>query len=287
MVIPSNILSFSQAASQVYGSPLLGFNLPKTAVWSVSQNKVSYCRDDCHTLSLYLSGGETSFRKDKEYKKGSPDHFCIMPKGQVTDWAINGPISFAHFYITDEQINYFSAMTLNKDVRYIDLEDAIYKKDEKLLNLVQRYMQVDKAGPELLLCEQLFQEILYHLILQYNGQMGKQVHVTGGLSLSHMKIVTDYVHDNISNVITIADLAALVGLSPFHFTRMFKISTGLTTAAFVSRHRVLKLIHSLRENAPLAGISADLGYAHQSHMTGQFKKYMGVTPAKFRKLIQA
>lgn len=85
----------------------------------------------------------------------------------------------------------------------------------------------------------------------------------------------------------LADLALLTGLSPSHFARKFRLSTGLSLHRFVNRRRLLQSLERLKPpHACLAELSLDLGFSSQSHFTRLFSKLTGMTPARYAKQFQ-
>ena len=52
--------------------------------------------------------------------------------------------------------------------------------------------------------------------------------VTGGLPWSRLRRVVSYVQENLAGELRLAELSALVHMSPFHFARLFRKSTGVT-----------------------------------------------------------
>lgn len=83
---------------------------------------------------------------------------------------------------------------------------------------------------------------------------------------------------------SLGELAERVGMSPSHFARKFRLSTGLSPCRFINRRRILRSLETLRTDAPLASIALDLGFSSQSHFTRLFSDLTGITPAKYRKL---
>ena len=61
---------------------------------------------------------------------------------------------------------------------------------------------------------------------------------TGGLPNGTLRRVTDYVGDNLGTDLTLSELAGVTHMSPFAFSRMFKLSTGLGPYQYVIQHRV-------------------------------------------------
>lgn len=86
----------------------------------------------------------------------------------------------------------------------------------------------------------------------------------------------------------LADLASEVDLSAYHFSRMFKRTTGMSPHQFVLDRRIAKARDMLRNSGEsLAEIAADCGFASQSHMTDVFRAKLGVTPGRYRKEVRS
>ncbi|WP_449241861.1 AraC family ligand binding domain-containing protein [Desulfovibrio sp.] len=84
----------------------------------------------------------------------------------------------------------------------------------------------------------------------------------------------------------LAETARVAGLSPFHFLRVFRKATGLTPHAFLVQCRVRRAQELLRGGLDPASVAAETGFADQSHLTRQFKRLTGVTPAAYRNSLQ-
>jgi AraC-like DNA-binding protein len=85
---------------------------------------------------------------------------------------------------------------------------------------------------------------------------------------------------------SLEDLARVSGLSAFHFLRVFRQATGLTPHAFVMQRRVRRAQELLRRGLAPARAAAESGFADQSHLTRQFKRLTGLTPAAYRNSLQ-
>jgi AraC family transcriptional regulator len=256
--------------------------------WSIDPTEVTYQKDDSHTLSIYLSGGETSFRADKFDKNGAPGALCLMPEGHRSTWSINGNVAFAHLYFTDRLLKQFAAMHFDCDIRFIDLIDLTYGDDAKLRALLFTYFTACETDSEHqhLFAEQALFDLLYHLTTDYNGYALKEERVNGGLSPKHLRRAKAHIRSCLDQQLSLEILAQDVGLSPYHFARMFKTSVGETPARFIMRARVEGAKQLLQGDMHLAEVSAAAGFSHQSHMSQQFKKHVGVTPMKYRSIIK-
>lgn len=103
-----------------------------------------------------------------------------------------------------------------------------------------------------------------------------------GLGRAELARITDYIDRNIDRSIDLAELAGLIQVSRFHFSRLFKRSTGTTALAFVEARRILHAQRLLTEtDLPLAEIALMTGFSDQSHFTRRFRERLGATPAVF------
>lgn len=85
---------------------------------------------------------------------------------------------------------------------------------------------------------------------------------------------------------SLEELAQAVGLSPFHFLRVFRRATGLPPHVWLKQQRLTRAQGLLRAGwAPLE-VALQLGFADQSHLTRQFKQAYGVAPGAYRRAWQ-
>lgn len=257
--------------------------------WAIDRNSVQYQKEDSHTLSLYVAGGETSYRSDQSGKTGAPGKLCLMPQGHQSDWHINGRIEFVHLYFADSALKQYAASHVDCDVRHIDLQDLTYVDDPDLRQDLQNYVSLCESNRHIspLHAEQTLHAIFDRLISAYNGTHLKQTTIQGGLSPTHMRLVRSTIWEKLHTKLTISQLSEMVSLSPFHFARMFKLSFGETPANYITRIRIEKTRALLQSHHSLAEISAMVGFNQQSHMTAQFKKATSLTPAQYRRELGA
>ena len=106
---------------------------------------------------------------------------------------------------------------------------------------------------------------------------------TGGLNRKQLRLVIDYINDNLNQEVSLDTLAVLVGMSNYHFARLFKQSTGLAPHKYVMGRRMEKAKELLQHtNLAISQISSILGYGSQSHLARLFKRHSGITPSTYR-----
>jgi AraC family transcriptional regulator len=92
--------------------------------------------------------------------------------------------------------------------------------------------------------------------------------------------------DQLGEDLRLAEIAAEARLSPFHFCRSFKATTGLTPAQWLLHKRVQRAVELLRDtDLPLAEIALEVGYANQSAFTAAFSRVMKIAPGAFRRAV--
>lgn len=122
-----------------------------------------------------------------------------------------------------------------------------------------------------------------HLLHRYASRKHTPHDYQGGLPKHKLQAVIDYIHANLDRDIGLSDLAELAQMSPYHFSRLFKQSTGHSPYQFVIKCRVERARELLlNSDLSIAEITYTVGFANQSHLTNQFKRMLGVTPKMVR-----
>jgi AraC family transcriptional regulator len=99
-----------------------------------------------------------------------------------------------------------------------------------------------------------------------------------------LKRVTEFINANLADTLQLCDLAALSGLSPSHFGRAFKGSTGLPPHRWHLNQRIERARAMLADaGASLADVACATGFADQSHFTRVFSRTVGRSPGAWRR----
>lgn len=106
----------------------------------------------------------------------------------------------------------------------------------------------------------------------------------GGLAPWQLRRATEMITASAGVDIPLATLASEVGLSPFHFARAFKTSTGLPPHAW-QRARRIDLAKALLETSdlPVTEIALEVGYESSQALARLFQRSVGVSPSQWRR----
>ncbi len=107
---------------------------------------------------------------------------------------------------------------------------------------------------------------------------------TSGLPQSQLKRVIDYMKANLTQDLSILDLATLTSMSESHFSRSFKRSVGIAPYQYLMQQRVERAKQLLEKRSiAISTIALDCGFANQTHLTKVFRQMTGVTPKSYQK----
>ena len=105
----------------------------------------------------------------------------------------------------------------------------------------------------------------------------------GGLSPHQLRQVLDYVDAYWNQDIKLTDLAQLLSMSLFHFSRLFKQSMGTAPHQYLIQQRVERAKCRLKQtDHPIIEIALDCGFNSHTHFSKQFRQLTGLTPTAYR-----
>jgi len=98
--------------------------------------------------------------------------------------------------------------------------------------------------------------------------------------------VLDYMHTHLDRRIILEDLAAVAGLSPFHFLRQFQARYHVTPHKMLMALRLHAAKERLASGQTPADVAVTVGLTDQAHLNRAFVHRYGVTPARYQRQIR-
>ncbi|MDB5374019.1 MAG: transcriptional regulator [Belnapia sp.] len=106
---------------------------------------------------------------------------------------------------------------------------------------------------------------------------------TGGLAAWRLRRVEAFAREHLGRTIRLAELAAVAGLSVFHFSRAFKQTTGHAPQAWLMLRRLERVQELLADSAiSLIDAAFEAGFCSHAHLTATFRRVLGTTPSAWR-----
>lgn len=106
----------------------------------------------------------------------------------------------------------------------------------------------------------------------------------GRLDLARLRLVQDYVRDSLDQAITLANLAAVACVSPYHFCHLFRQATGLSPHQYVIGQRLDQAKYLLEHRDwSIAQVAQAVGYRSGGHFARLFQRHTGGLPTEVRR----
>jgi AraC family transcriptional regulator len=208
----------------------------------------------------------------------TPGDLDIVPLAHSASWEESGPATMLGICLMPSLMETAAdGMNLNPDNVSVA---AQLKHSDPHISYIGWALQVEllEAAPNgRLYSESLGLALAARLLNRYAPVVPPRL---GNFSKRRLSRVIDYIHDNLALELALNDLAAVAGLSPTHFTTLFKEATNQTPHQFVVRCRVEYAMTLLaNRKLSLAEVASQTGFYDQSHMARCMRRTVGVTPA--------
>lgn len=122
--------------------------------------------------------------------------------------------------------------------------------------------------------------LLTTLVLRYGSE--RFALPLAGYEPRAVSLARAHLEEHFAERVTLPQLAAEAGLSPFHLVRVFRRATGITPHAYLESVRIRHAQRLLEHGESTAMVAFATGFSGQSHFTERFRRTLGVTPAVYR-----
>ena len=240
-----------------------------------------------HILVINLSAPSTI----QERLAGRQGHLgtgnvVILPAGAPTTWHLEreGEVRHLHLYLSPTLIQQI-ATSADIDPDTVEFVDTLGMFDPRIetiaLSLLSELRSEGLGGR--LYVESLANILGIHLLRQHSSVKQPSLPRAVGLDRATLRRVSTYIEEHLAEDLSLSELAAVAYLSPYHFARLFKASTGFAPHQYVIGRRIerAKLLLSTTNWSPTA-IAHAVGFAHESHLALHFKRLTGLLPSSYR-----
>ncbi|MBE5937848.1 MAG: helix-turn-helix transcriptional regulator, partial [Lachnospiraceae bacterium] len=100
--------------------------------------------------------------------------------------------------------------------------------------------------------------------------------------ITYIKSGIAYINDNLTNKITLDNIADATGVSKAYFMRLFKKTTGSTVNSYIHGCRIEAAKKDILNGMSLSETAYRYNYSDAAHFSHTFKKYTGLTPSEYK-----
>lgn len=235
-----------------------------------------------HHEIILITGGSGSFTiEDQLYKIKEGMLFYIAPNILHTIKPnLNEPITF--FSVHFDFVNVFwegNSWSTDKLVKILPLPAAQELNDyytiQDIFKKLTECWNEKQPGYEFI-SRTLLQQLL--IAIYQNVKKQNRNYAT---SLKINKII-QYMNQNITENIKLADLSKITQLSPTYLAKVFKAATGYSLIEFFNRMKIDKAKDLLIENnRKIKEVAREVGFADEFYFSRVFKKIEGISPSEY------
>ena len=237
-------------------------------------------------------------------------HVVVINIGHSTTWEFKKGGQFRHFFKGRGAISFFPSHQsfsgrlkvergLFANVLFLALDPVLVSRvaeslDANRIELVEQRRSTDPTlrhigmalragiqsgdGIDRMYGEALSTALAIHLLREYGAAVVGPKREYGGLPREKLLRAVAYIQDQLADL-TVSGIAQAVCMSPYHFSRLFKESTGRSPYQYVVEARVRKAKELLTTGKfTISEVAYDVGFVDQSHLTRHFKRVFGLTP---------
>jgi len=146
------------------------------------------------------------------------------------------------------------------------------------LRAAYRHMLTARAEHDALAAEELTLDLL-RATLHTNGHRSASNAVATTRLVRRTK---EFLAENLSNRLRLADIARGVGASPAYLTDLFTRVEGVSLHRYLTQLRLARALDELPAVTDLTTVALDSGFSSHSHFTYAFRQTFGCTPSQFR-----
>jgi AraC family transcriptional regulator len=210
----------------------------------------------------------------------------VAPRAVMYDGA-----SALHVYLPRPFLDGLAAQSGIAGAKPVELINPNMSRDPTLQAIAAQMIATMRQGDTLgrLAFDGFSQAVGAHLLRRWSNfrdhAAAQRPTVRGGLAAGPLRLVQEYLRTHLDEDIGLAELARLARLSPHHFCRAFKQSTGLPPHAWLAEQRMRRAMQLMTKDRTLGltQIALSVGYGSQTSFGIAFKRATGLTPSQWRR----
>jgi len=230
---------------------------------------------DTFALGAIEAGASKIRYRDRMVSQRAGD-VVVIPAREVHTGETDGPQGWSYrmLYLPEDVL---AGFTVAEDLTF----DGPSIADPELARRIVELHALLDAGTDRLRGQTALVDVLQMLCTRHAG--GSVDRSGDARPSATLCLVRDYLEAHFAKPISLMELSALSGVSPFHLSRRFRARYGLPPYMYLELVRVNRAREMLRRGDPISRVAFDTGFSDQSHLTRRFKRVVGVPPGQYAK----
>jgi AraC-like DNA-binding protein len=233
-----------------------------------------------YSIGVIEAGVGGNYYQGATYLAPANSIVLMNPEEAHTGFSAAGlPLTYRMLYLSVDCIHKTTSEFQMKGTPYF--KEAVVQDDglaKRILSLHALLVQ----SQDQLVQQTLFVEVLAALLDRYadmktGSAQGRQEHRI-------IQFMKDYLHDNFASNISLDQLTKLTSLNRSYLVRVFRQTVGMPPYTYLNQIRVEKAKQFLGQGMSIAEAAIAVGMADQSHLNRHFKRIVGISPGKYRKM---
>lgn len=270
----------------VEASDMLGWQSFYASHQEEQPYEAAFDASDHHLIIVHLNGPVRIQRElggERSEAKISTGGLFILPPKRAFGVALLAPLETMHLYVHRDLIEAAVRELCRDDIDAVEFLPRMGEHDLLLEQLARLACTMIRENQSDLFADSVARLIAAQLVRHHTIARHIALPRITGLQPGQLARVRALVAEKMEAPLGVDDLARTANLSPIHFARQFKRTTGRAPYQYIIEQRVERARELLRGPLPIAEIAIRCGFTHQEHLTRMFGRLTGLTPAAYRK----
>ena len=161
----------------------------------------------------------------------APGDVSLLTRANDSHWVWPKDIEVVHVYLTEDELAATCRQMYEREVAEIELHDVL-KADDPAIHRTAMLLATEAAHGYLgsrLIVDSLACQLSVHILRRHAHVRFRAPTNIGGLTHRQLQAINDRIREHLADDLSLQDLADTVGVSRYHFARMFKQATGIST----------------------------------------------------------
>ena len=206
----------------------------------------------------------------------------IIPAGAEHKSLWRDKNEFVVLTLSPKVIEWYAWDSLN--LNRLELLPTFAKPDplvRGLISILEAEMKLNEDFDRLY-GEVLISALCAHLLWRYTNQKPLSDR-SNKLSSKQLTQAIEYINDNLhSSKLTLSEIAAQIGISKYHFCRLFTRTMNISPHQYIIRQRVKLAMQLLAQSKSAVETAQLCGFSHYTSLNRAFRKHLGISPKVYQ-----